>query len=286
MNERYLDRDIDLISAYIDSQLSPAENSAVKARLQSDAKLNQLLQDLTYTRRLLQALPQKRAPRNFTLSADYAHAPRRVFWLQPALSFVSIAAAVTLVVLFASTYLLGGTRNAATEAPAPMAAESLAMQDAAEDIPPGIILWNPQFGMGGGGSDTYAGGYGGGGGAGGPGWDLSATEVSSEPATPEELPAEPTPMPEAATEIEEPPAAALTAPGAEEFTAKSANGSDLSTIILGLPEEEIQGGIISPVETGLDARGASQPFPTNLVMILSGIVAALAGAAAIFLRRR
>jgi hypothetical protein len=287
MTDRYLDRDIELISAYIDSRLSPAENTKVKARLQSDAKFNQLLQDLTYTRRLLQALPKKRAPRNFTLSAEYARAPRKMLWLQPAMSFVSVAAAVTLVVLFASTYLLGGTQNAATEAPVPMAAESRGMDDSSMSAPPVIINWNPQFGMGGGGGDEpYAGGYGGGG-AGGPGWDLSAPVVSSEPAAPEEMPAEPTPTQGLATEIEEAPAAALTAPGAEEFAAKSADGSDLSTMILGLPAEELQGEIITTsVETGRDGRGTGKPFNKNLVMILSAIVAALAGAAAIFLRRR
>lgn len=271
MNDRYLDRDIELISAYIDLRLSPAENSALKARLQSDAKLTQLLQDLTYTRRLLQALPQKRAPRNFTLSAEYARTPRRAFWLQPALSFISVAAAITLVVLFASTYLLGGVNKATIEVQAPMAAESLVMEDASVDAPPVIINWNPQFGMGGGGdgSDPYAGGMGGGG-AGGPGWDLTA-------------PVEP--LPESAAPMEEPSITAFAEPGVEAPAAKSADGSDLSTMILGLPEPETQGEILSTSEARGDGETA-KPFPANLVMILSGVVAALAGAAAIFLRRR
>jgi hypothetical protein len=58
-------------------------------------------------------------------------------------------------------------------------------------------------------------------------------------------------------------------------------------MILGLPAEELQGEIITTsVETGRDGRGTGKPFNKNLVMILSAIVAALAGAAAIFLRRR
>lgn len=286
MTDRYLDRDIELISAYIDSRLSPAETTKVKARLQSDAKFNQLLHDLTYTRRLLRALPQKRAPRNFTLSAEYTRTPRRVFWLQPAMSFISVAAAVTLVVLFASTYLLGGARNAVTEAPVPQSAEMRAMEDDAS-APPIIINWNPVYGMGGGGADEpYAGGIGGGG-AGGPGWDLTAPIDSSEPAPTdppvEELPVEPIPMPESTTEMEEAPVTALAEPEGEDPAAKSAGGDDLSTMILGLPEAEVQGEVIG--STAVDSREIGNAFPVNLVMILSGAIAALAGAAAFLLRR-
>lgn len=291
MNYQYKDRDIELISAYIDSQLSPAENNAVKARLQSDANFVQLLRDLTYARSLLHALPQKRAPRNFTLSAEYAHAPRRALWLQPAMSFVSVAAAVALVVLFASTYLLGGPRQAVTEAPAPEAAEMFAMEEAVDAVSPPIINWNPVYGMGGGGAEEpYAGGIGGGG-AGGPGWDVSAPVVESEPVATEspveELPMEPTPLPEGARVTEEAPLTAPVEPGSEAPAIKSAGGDDLSTMILGLPEADAQGQVISTsADESLDQGRAGKALPANLLMIVSAIIAALAGVAAILLRRR
>jgi hypothetical protein len=289
MNERYLDRDIELISAYIDSRLSPAETSKVKARLQSEPQLNQLLRDLTYTRKLLRALPKKRAPRNFTLSAEYAPAPRRAIWLQPALSIVSMAAAATLIVLFASSYLLGGGRTMATKAPAPQAAEMRAVEEA-DAAPPAIINWNPVYGMGGGGGDPYTGGVGGGG-AGGPGWDLSAPVVGSETAATEspvaEMPTEPTPTPEGNIASEEAPLTALAEPEAETPAAKTTGGEDLSTMILGLPDESVQGEVIvtdGSRETQDARAGAS--FPMELVMIVSGVIAVLSGLAALLLRRQ
>lgn len=111
MNDRYLNRDVEQLSAYIDLRLSTAEKTKVETRLETDPAFKELFTELTYTRRLLQALPKKRAPRNFTLSADFAGSPRRTPWLQPALSFVSVAAAVMLVVVFTSSYLLGGAKR-------------------------------------------------------------------------------------------------------------------------------------------------------------------------------
>ena len=286
MNDRYLDRDIELISAYIDSRLSPAENTEVKERLISDPLFKQLLNDLAYTRRLLQALPKKRAPRNFTISAERAPVPRRAFWLQPALSFVSVAAAVTLVVVFASSFLLGGASKAAPGVSVSQSAELRAMEDS-EAATPAIINWNPVFGIGGGGEDTYAGGVGGGG-AGGPGWDVSATEVASEPAATEtpadEIPPEMALIPETPVE-EEPPLTAMAEPESEPM-AKTAAEDDLSTLILGLPDEESQGDVIAPASDQLrEAQRTRDAFPVTTIMIVSGIIAVLAGIAALILRR-
>ena len=150
MNDRITDRDIALISSYIDLRLSPAENDRVRARLKSDPQFKQLLDELTYTRRLLQALPQKRAPRNFTLSPEKVRIPRRALWLQPALSFVSIAAAVLLVVVFSSSYLFGGVRSFAPREAAPEQALLMSEDASVEASPPAIINWDPVLGMGGG----------------------------------------------------------------------------------------------------------------------------------------
>ncbi len=286
MNDRYLDRDLELISAYIDSRLSPAENTEVKERLIYDPLFKQLLNDLTYTRGLLQALPKKSAPRNFTISAERAPVQRRAFWLQPALSFVSVAAAVTLVIVFASSFLLGGASKAAPGAPASQSTELRAMEDS-ESAAPAIINWNPVYGMGGGGEDTYAGGVGGGG-AGGPGWDVSAPEVASEPAATEtpadEIPPEMALIPETPVE-EEPPLTAMAEPESEPMV-KTAAEDDLSTLILGLPDEESQGDVIASASDQLrETQQTGDAFPVNTIMIVSGIIAVLSGIAALILRR-
>lgn len=300
MNDRMTDRDYELISAYIDSRLSPSENDRVKARVKSDPQFKQILDELTYTRRLLQALPQKRAPRNFTIASEKLSVPRRALWLQPALSFVSIASAVLLVV-FSSSYLLGGARTSAPKVPAPESA-MLAAEDATITAEaPVIINWNPVLGMGGGGDGTYSGGVGGGG-AGGPGWDISdtavgggapdegedslresieATEIPAEPAT--ESPEQPAPLPEVAAVTKEPEISSLAEPQ-EVSPADSTADDDLSTLILGIPDEEVQGQMIAKEQAPVE-REASQPFPRTMIMIISGVVAILAGAVALFLRR-
>ncbi len=281
MNDRYLNRDVEQLSAYIDLRLSTAEKTKVETRLENDPAFKELFTELTYTRRLLQALPKKRAPRNFTLSADFAGSPRRTPWLQPALSFVSVAAALMLVVVFTSSYLLGGAKNAAPAA-APQAAELRAMEDSAEATTPPIINWNPMLGMGGGGDDPYAGGVGG---AGGPGWDVTASDVESELAPAEELPVEPDLLPEEPVD-EEAPLTALAVPESEDPTLKTIEGDDLSTLILGVPGEESQGEILPSAADQAEMEHESRTgLPVIPIMIISGIIAVLAGVTAILLRR-
>ena len=306
MNDRITDRDIALISSYIDLRLSPAENDRVRARLKSDPQFKQLLDELTYTRRLLQALPQKRAPRNFTLSPEKVRIPRRALWLQPALSFVSIAAAVLLVVVFSSSYLFGGVRSSAPREAAPEQALLMSEDASVEASPPAIINWNPVLGMGGGADPSsegaYAGGIGGGG-AGGPGWDVtdpgigggtsdateeplpkSPSEPELAPAPVEELPAEATPLPEVASITEEPPLTARAEPQ-ETINADSSTDGDLTTLILGIPDEEEQGKIMDSGHQP-EVNTFARPGTRNLILFISGIVAVLAGAAAIILRRQ
>jgi hypothetical protein len=288
MIERLNDRDWKLISAYIDSRLSPTEITRVKARIQSEPQFKRSLDEIAYTRRLLQSLPEKRAPRNFTLSADKVKAPRKALWLQPALSFVSIAAAFLLLVVFSSSYLFTGSKAAAPAAMAPEAEMFAADQTAGEPTSPAIINWNPILGMGGGSDaaarENYTGG-GGIGGAGGPGWTVVDPAVGggTSDATPEPLTtAESVPLSTAESVL---PPVVEAEPLIEAPSEKSVDGSDLSTLILGLPEEEERGSMLEsqsppsePITRRLDSR--------IWIMIISGATTILAGAAVLFLRRR
>ena len=61
-------RDLELLSAYVDGQLKPSDSARLEARLKTDPQLASVLTDLRATRNLLRKLPARRAPRNFTLT--------------------------------------------------------------------------------------------------------------------------------------------------------------------------------------------------------------------------
>jgi len=61
-------RDLELLSTYLDGQLSPSESTRLEARLKTDPELASVLTDLRAARTLLRKLPARKAPRNFTLT--------------------------------------------------------------------------------------------------------------------------------------------------------------------------------------------------------------------------
>jgi anti-sigma factor RsiW len=61
-------RDLELLSAYLDGELKPSDSTRLEARLATDPQLASVLRDLRATRSLLRKLPARKAPRNFTLT--------------------------------------------------------------------------------------------------------------------------------------------------------------------------------------------------------------------------
>jgi len=61
-------RDLELLSTYLDGELKPSESARLESRLKTDPQLASVLTDLRATRSLLRKLPARRAPRNFTLT--------------------------------------------------------------------------------------------------------------------------------------------------------------------------------------------------------------------------
>lgn len=61
-------RDLELLSAYLDGQLKPSESARLETRLKTDPQFASVLTDLRATRNLLRKLPSRKAPRNFTLT--------------------------------------------------------------------------------------------------------------------------------------------------------------------------------------------------------------------------
>lgn len=113
-NPNLTDQDYELLSAYLDNQLTEAERTALEARLQAEPDLRRELASLRQTRALVHQLPLLKAPRDFTLDASFARIPRtrRILAFPAAFSALSAAAAIVLF-LFGGYFLTRSSFQAA-----------------------------------------------------------------------------------------------------------------------------------------------------------------------------
>jgi hypothetical protein len=184
-------KDIKLLSNYLDGQLTAPEQLKLAVRLKNDQSLNTALLELKQTRYLLKKAKPVSVPRNFTLTPEMAAQikPARKPFILPVLSISSVLAAILMVFAilfeaFPATNLAKIVNNeprseftmdAAAEESMPMA-EAPMMEEQALAIPgdsselnlqdlqgnPPIINWGgvpygSNFGMGGGGGDVATG---------------------------------------------------------------------------------------------------------------------------------
>lgn len=263
-------QDYQLISSYLDSTCSARESAQVEARQKADMQFKQAVLEFQHTRRLLRALPQKRAPRNFTLSPSQVPARPQRFFLAPALNFVSLAATVLLVVIFAGSQLapdLLGAKATQSAAPMLMAASSVSenAQATGSAVSVPMITWGQTGAYDMGGVDTKSARSGLGGGLGGGASTASDTMTQSKNPPAETSTAEPLPglMAEAPT---------------------TAATLDPSTLVLGLPAAAEQGKEIAPAAF-VEPEKAPLPRISLVEIILAGL-AALSALTAFILRRR
>ncbi|GEM_PF-2720835 len=112
------DRDLRLLTAYLDGELPPGEARRVARRLAEDRAWGEAYAAMQAVKRGLHRLPREHAPRAFTLPA--AAAPRRP---TPAYRWASAAALLLLLLVFAGDFF---THNLAlTAAPPPPNARSM-----------------------------------------------------------------------------------------------------------------------------------------------------------------
>ena len=67
--------DLELLSAYLDGQLSKMDTARLESRIKSDPELRSIYDGLRQTRALLRQLPSRRAPRNFRLTPQMVGKP-------------------------------------------------------------------------------------------------------------------------------------------------------------------------------------------------------------------
>lgn len=116
MKDQISPRDYELISAYLDNQLSEKNRLFLETRLKAEPELRKELHEISKTRMLLRNLPRMRAPRNYYIKAK-AIPVRPTFKLAPVFGIVSAVASVLLaLVIFGSTFL--NTSRPAALAPA------------------------------------------------------------------------------------------------------------------------------------------------------------------------
>lgn len=271
MKENLSLQDWIVISAYLDGQLSEAEIARVDSKREIDSQFDQAFLEIKHTRKLLRSLPAKRAPRNFTLSQQYAKKPARRWGMPSFLGLASVSAALALIFVFlgSNVFMPSATRSVA---PLTAAAPEMAMDEAAAltaemDSQPMIITWgqNQAYGAGGGSDDaaftakdTDLGGYGGG----------PVSEPVSEP-------------------ISAPEVSSLAIPATESPQAITENmaTADPSTLILGIPEPGTGGQEIEESGSEIVPIGKIIP-PSTLWMIGLGVVSLVCGLLALILRRR
>ncbi|MBI3242537.1 MAG: hypothetical protein HYZ49_09630 [Chloroflexi bacterium] len=114
------DRELELLSAYLDNQLAPTERAKLERRLATDSKLRAALDDLQGVKTTLAALPKVKPPRNFTLTPKMLEArglatpARPLTRLLPVVNIATALAAVLFAVLVTAD--LGGGFNVAAPA--------------------------------------------------------------------------------------------------------------------------------------------------------------------------
>ena len=94
-------RDLELLSAYLDGELTPRESDRLQARLEAEADLRWALEELRRTVSVVRSLPEVRPPRSFTLTPEAAGSRARpavypLLQLATALATLAFAAVVGL----------------------------------------------------------------------------------------------------------------------------------------------------------------------------------------------
>ena len=145
-------RDIELLSAYLDGQLKPSDSARLESRLKTEPELVSVMDDLRAARNLLRKLPQRRAPRNFTLTRQMVGQNPPMPRAYPFFRFATTLATLLLFFTFGVNFLApqmavpsntgfgGGAPDLYAAEQAPVAAEAPAATEAPATEAPAEIF--------------------------------------------------------------------------------------------------------------------------------------------------
>jgi len=150
-------RDLELLSSYLDGQLNLSDVARLESRLKTDPQLASVLTDLRATRSLLRKLPQRRAPRNFTLTRKMVGQNPPLPRAYPVFRFATALATLLFIFSFGLNsvsqlaaqplYGMGGGGGEDTSQPysaaAPAATQAPAATEAPAEQPPAAAMLAP-----------------------------------------------------------------------------------------------------------------------------------------------
>ena len=128
------DKQQEVLSAYLDGELAPADRRRVEQQLAQDSNLQQELDAMQFWQQEMRALPSRRVPRNFILDPAAYRPPQRrpLGAAYPVLRGATAFAALMLLIVLAANAYTGGF-----SAPVAQEASSVAMVEmAAGEAPP------------------------------------------------------------------------------------------------------------------------------------------------------
>lgn len=293
--ESLSERELEMLSAYLDDALAPKDKQRFEERLARSLSLQKTMKEYTQLKVALRNLPQQPAPRNFTLSPEQARAHKPAPKLYPAFSYVALTAVLLLALVFSTEFFFNQFSTpmmAQIESPTMEAGASAIKSTEAPQPTPMIFTWNSSGGMAGG-----AGGSGLGGGstftitsinektqAGGNGEAGGGIETPTEEAEIMSLPPgmgtggggggeEVTPVPEATpvpTEVE---------PRALSATSE---GTTIEPLILGIQQDKAGQVITASPQFPEETTPQEEPTRSWTKLVADDIKLILAGVAALF----
>ena len=113
-------RDVELLNAYLDDEMDATQRQRLESRLSSDPGLKSIFDELRESRVVLRRLPQRRAPRNFTLTPKMAGIKPPLPSSYPILRFASAFAAFLFFFAYATNFLPRLSLSLGAAAPAAM----------------------------------------------------------------------------------------------------------------------------------------------------------------------
>ena len=134
MTRKPNEKEIEILSAYLDNALTDEEERRLKARLSQDAALREDLENLRLTRYVLRQTPQIKRQRSFILTPEMVQKQRFAWRALNISRMVAVGASVLFGVVLAGQLFLGMRAGSVAMAPA----ENVAMmqEQVVEDAGP------------------------------------------------------------------------------------------------------------------------------------------------------